>query len=262
MESYQGLIASPAVSGETVTDDLKFATRMEVRQYLAEAQAAGGLAAAFAVAQVAEGANASDGRSKPSALHFTGGKMRFLDVARAIAEGVKRGGERTGHAHLSAAAIRSALTNPGNGLSLVRWGETDGRTHALSAVSPAEDREMRRVKSITSPALTALALLGMSRYPTWTDNRNRCVTVGFFFGWPHTFVWPLWAQAAGSAAVTSLLAQARPNPDDSTIEHFAAWGVSTIWTARVLQVGRYRSFGGAQAAWQAAQSQASGPVAT
>ena len=164
VESYRKLIESPAVTGDSVRDDLKFATSGSVREYLREAQTVGGLSAAFAVAQVSEGANASDGRSKPSALHFTSGQMEFLKIARDIATGVKKKGQRTDHTRLSIAAVRAALTSSGNRLTLLRWGEMDGRTHALGAVSPAEGSEARRVKSITNPALTALALLGMSRF--------------------------------------------------------------------------------------------------
>ena len=260
VESYRELIASPAVTGDSARDDLKFATSGDVREYLKEAQTAGGLPAAFAVAQVSEGANAHDGRAKPSALHFTSGQMKLLEVARAIAAGTETTGQRTDHAPLSAEAVRFALTSPENRLTLLRWGEMDGRTHALGAVSPADSRERRRVKSMTNPALTALALLGMSRFPTWTSDRNRCVTTGFFGRWPYTFVWPLWGRAAGSQAVASLLAQARPSPDDMTVEHYEAWGVSAIWVAPVHRAGRYLSFGGARAAWQAAHISASGPV--
>lgn len=261
VESYQELIAGPAVTGEWIVDDLKFDTRDEVREYLARARAAGGVGSAFAVAQVSEGASARDGRSKPSALHFTGGQMRFLQVARGIATGKRTGGGRADHPPLSTEAVRSALTIPGNSLSLLRWGETDGRTHALSSASPAERRELRHVKSLTNPALTALGLLGMTRYPTWTSNTNRCVTMGFFGRWPHTFVWPLWEQPAGSAVVASLLTQARPDPDAAIIEHYEAWGVATIWSAPVRRVDRYLSFGGARAAFQTAEPSASGPAA-
>ncbi|MDE0656957.1 MAG: hypothetical protein OXH58_10305 [Acidimicrobiaceae bacterium] len=260
VESYKKLIESPVVTGDSVRDDLKFETSSDVRVYLGEAQAAGGLAAAFAAAQVSEGANARNGRAKPSALHFTSGQMKFLEVVRAIATGRKKTGQKTDHTPLSAEAVRSALTSPGKRLTLLRWGEMDGRTHALGAVSPAEGSELRRVKRITNPALTALALLGMSRFPTWTSDRNRCVTTSFFGRWPHTFVWPLWERAAGSAAVASLLAQARPSPDDVTVEHYEAWGVSAIWAAPVHRAGRYLSFGGARAAWQAPRTSTSAPV--
>ena len=86
------------------------------------------------------------------------------------------------------------------------------------------------------------------------------MTTGFFGRWPHTFVWPLWERAAGSETVASLLAQARPSPDDVTVEHYDAWGVSAIWAAPVRRAGRYLSFRGARAVWQAAHTPASGPV--
>ena len=260
VESYGALIAGPAMAGDSVKDDLKFTTSSDVREYLKEARTAGGLSAVFAVAQVSEGANARDGRSKPSALHFTSGQMKFLEIARAIATGVKKSGQSTDHLPLSTEAVRSALTKPGNRLTLLRWGEMDGRTHALGAVSPAEGSELRRVKRITNPALTALALLGMSQFPTWTSDRNQCVTTGFFGRWPHTFVWPLWERTAGSRAVASLLAQARPSPDDVTVEHYESWGVSAIWAAPVHRAGRYPSFGSARAVWQTAHTSASAPA--
>lgn len=263
LASYRRLAHSPAMSGESVEDDLKFSTPASVRTYLSSAAASGGLASSFAAAQVSEGAavvsGKNRGKSKPSALHFTGGQMKFLEIARGIASGLDGAGKKTSHEWLSRENILDTLTNPGVGLSLLRWGDTDGRAHALCAVSPSDGSERRRTKSLTSPALTALALLGMSRYPTWTNERNRSVTQGFFGRMPRMFVWPIWAQPAGWAAVGSMLAQARPDPDESTIEHYEAWGVAAVWAADVHESGRYGSFGGARPAWQA-QAPASGPA--
>ena len=251
VESFQELMASPAASGDLVTDDLKFATTVEARNYLEAARSGGGLAAAFAAAQVSEGAVASDGRAKPSALHFTSGQMKFLGIARALASGPDAAGTKTNYPRLSASCVRDALVSPGNGLTLLRWGSTDGRTHALCAASPAERTEMKRTKAITNPAPTVLALLGMSRFPTWTSDRNRSVTRGFFGRWPHTFVWPLWEQPAGWRTVGGFLAQVRPDPDDDATERYAAWGITSLWAAPVLRSGRYLSFGATTPVWQA-----------
>ena len=256
VESYGRLVAGPAMSGDSLVDDLKFSTPDLVRGYLETARSAGELAASFAAAQVSEGAiitssKNNKGRSKPSALHFTGGKMKFLEIARAIAGATNKAGQRTGHPPLSCEAVEQALTGPGNALSLLRWGEADGRVHALCATSPAEGKELRRAKRISNPTATALGLLGMTRYPTWTSNRNRAVTRGFFGDWPYSFVWPLWKQPAGMGAVGSLLAQAHPDPNESTVEHYAAWGVSAIWTASIHGNGRYLSFGGPKPVWHA-----------
>ena len=246
-----------------MTDDLKFSTPASARSYLKLAAASGGLASSFAAAQVSEGAaivsGKNRGKSKPSALHFTGGQMKFLEIARSIASGLNKRGSRTAHDPLSLEAILDALADRGLGLSLLRWGHSDGRTHAQCAVSPSEGKEVRHTKRLTNPALTAMALLGMSRYPTWTNERNRSVTQGFLAMRPHTFVWPIWSQPAGWATVGSLLAQAHPSPDDSTIGHYEAWGVAAVWMAAV-ESGRYSSFGGARPAWQAAQAHASGPM--
>ena len=250
---FEELIASPAVSGEHVAEDLKFSTAVEVRAYLESAQVEGWLPAAFAAAQVSEGAVARDGRSKPSVLHFTSGQMKFLSIARGIAPGRDLASKKTGHASLSSQLVLEALTQPGNGLSLLRWGDTDGRTHALSAVSPADGKERRRTKGMTNPAPTALALLGMSRYPTWTSDRNRCVTQGIFGQRPQQFFWPLWERPAGWATVGSLLAQVRPAPDDAKSERHTGWGITEIWSAVVRDCGKdLFSFESAKAIWRAA----------
>lgn len=253
VDAFEELIASPAVSGEHVAEDLKFSTPADVRAYLESAHVGGWLPAAFAAAQVSEGGVARDGRSKPSALHFTSGQMRFLSIARGIATGGDLGRKKTGHAALSSQLVREALTQPGNGLSLLRWGDTDGRTHALSAVSPAEGKERQRTKRMTNPAPTALALLGMSRYPTWTSDRNRCVTQGFFGRRPQRLFWPLWKHPAGWATVGSLLAQAQPAPDDASSERHTGWGITEIWSAVVRDCGKdLFSFESAKVAWRAA----------
>ena len=251
--AFRELVAGPAVCGEHVTDDLKFSTAAEARDYLARARVGGGLPAAFAAAQVSEGPIAGDGRSKPSALHFVSGQMEFLVIARGIATGKGETGKKTSHPPLSGQGVREALTEPGNGLTLLRWGETDGRTHALSAVSPADGTEHRRTKKMTNPAPTALALLGMSRYPTWTSNRNRCVTQGVFGQRPSSFIWPLWEHPAGWATVGSLLAQAQPDPNAAISERYTGWGITEIWSAVLRDCGKdYFSFESAKALWQAA----------
>ena len=113
------------MSGDAVKDDLKFPTPDDVRTYLQAAQTAGTLAAAFATAQVPEGATAAKPKAKPkakpSALHFTSGKMRFLEIARGIVTGANNQGNRTGHAPLSVQNVQEAFTQPGNGLTLLRW---------------------------------------------------------------------------------------------------------------------------------------------
>ena len=253
VDAFKELIASPTVSGEHVADDLKFSTAADVRAYLESAQVGGWLPAAFAAAQVSEGAVARDGRSKPSTMHFTSGQMKFLSIARGIATGRDLANRKTAHPSLSSQLVREALTQPGNGLSLLRWGDTDGRTHALSAVSPAERDERKRTKRLTNPAPTALALLGMSRYPTWTSDRNRCVTQGFFGQRPQRFFWPLWEHPAGWATVGSLLAQAQPTPDDANSERHTGWGITEIWSAVVRDCGKdLFAFESAKATWRAA----------
>lgn len=253
VRAYTGLAQGPGITGEHVTDELKFPTATEVRNYLQVAQTGGRLAAAFAAAQVSEGAlAATKPSSKPSALHFTSAQMQFLEVARQIATGTNRRGKRVGYKPLSAQTVREALTRPHNGLTLLRWGPTDGRVHALRPASPSDSQELRHTKTITSPAPTALALLGMSYHPTWTSNKNRCVTQNFFGSWPHKYVWPLWEHPAGHRTVSSILAQARPTIDDKTIKRYAQWGITAIWVATIRNTGRgYLSFDGAQAFWQA-----------
>ena len=251
VKAYTQLAQSPAVTGQHVQDDLKFPTPTEVKNYLQAAQTGGRLSAVFAAAQVSEGAvAASNTAAKPSALHFTSGQMRFLRIARQIATSPS---ERTSirHPGLSPRTVREALTGPHNGLTLLRWGPTDGRVHALRPASPSDGRERRHAKALTSPAPTALALLGMSYHPTWTNNRNRCITQNFFTSWPHEYVWPLWKQAASRRTVTSILAQVHPTIDDETARRYTQWGITTIWIAPIRQAGRYLTFDQAKAVWQA-----------
>ena len=246
--AYTHLAQGPAVTGKHVKDDLKYPTPTEVRNYLQAAQTGGKLAAAFAAAQVSEGAVAATTKpsSKPSALHFTSGNMRFLKIARHIATGTNS--SRTNI--MSTQNVREVLTKPHNGLTLLRWGPTDGPVHALRPTSPTDHKERRHTKTLTSPAPTALALLGMSYHPTWTNNNNRCITHSFFGPWPHTYVWPLWEQPASHRTVKSILAQTRPTIDDNTARRYAQWGITTIWAATIHQSGHYLSFDHAKVVWQ------------
>ena len=238
LHTYHHLAAGPAVTGPHVKHDLKFTTPTHTRAYLHQAHTADQLTSAFAAAQVPEGAYAVNRRAKPSALHFTSGRQQFLTIAHDIADA------------LSPSTIRDALTTPSNGLTLLRWGTTDGRIHALSHTSPATHKERRRVRGLTSAAPTALALLGMSHYPTWADHNNRCVTQGFVGPWPHRYVWPLWAPPATPGTVNSLLAQAHPRPDKAAQQRYPQWGITELWSAHILPGGQgYLSFSDAHAVW-------------
>ena len=178
--------------------DVKFkgttaAVRQATRDFLATAVADATLAARLAMSLSVEGATNSRGNTaKPSLLHFGGPKISYLSTLRDSVD------------TLETETIEAALLRPYIGLSRYRWGATDGRSHARERRSPSDDRDRRKMLKLHNPALSALAMLGLARYPSWLGERNRVFTAGCVAsgrGSAAKFTWPLWSQPFQPATV-------------------------------------------------------------
>ena len=212
--------------------DVKFkgttaAVRQAARGYLATAAAGSPLAARLAMSLSVEGATNSRGdTAKPSLLHFGGPKIAYLSTLRDSID------------TLDTETIEAALQQPHIGLSRFRWGATDGRSHARERRSPSDDRDRRRMLKLHNPALSALAMLGLVRYPSWLGARKRVLTAGCVAsgrsGSATTFVWPLWSQPFQPPTVDAVLGSVRPDPSDADGERYAAWGIREIRAASII----------------------------
>lgn len=176
-------------------DDVKFSDA-ELREWLSACAAAepndGGRALAFAMAMVAEGSYTDSGDAKPTDLHFTAGRQKFLKMARELRDG------------LSAGDLEEALVGPwryDSTLPSMKWDVTDDRVYALSPVDPAGE------KKLTVPGAEWLALVGLTAMPvTWRPGRT--VTTGCSGRWRQgTFSWPVWRAPLELSEVRTLIGQ-------------------------------------------------------
>lgn len=119
----------------------------------------------------------NNGRTKPTALHFTAGRQLFLDaIAKLQAE--------VTHDH-----IREALLGPWTGSSTLpsmSWDSTVSRNYALRAGDPSKE------KRGSNPGADWLAFVGLSLTRSVPRGR-RLNTTGVVGGWKDgVFTWPLW----------------------------------------------------------------------
>ncbi len=237
---------SPGLGGKA-SDDAKFKPD-DIRRYL-EYSLSGRPGCSFPAALVAEGSlDSSKGvAAKPSDLYFTAGQQRFLAIAREILGGVSR-------EHLI-----EGLVGPwtySSGLSSLMWDVTDDRNYALSAADPTNATLNPK---FTNPGPEALAVLGLSRHPVFTDE-DRTLTRGCAGRWRRggTYTWPVWSRPSGYGAVGALLAQATSNIGTSQFEArrrwYRSWGVAQIMTATIRRSdqGGYGTFGPPRTIWSAA----------
>ena len=237
LESYTALMASPAAN--PTSDSMKLATREDTREYLTEAHNHSPLAYEFATAQVSEGptvlSGSNKGRSKPGVLNFTAGNQShvYMGIGRGIAAGTTPSGASTPVRKLGYIELRDALVEPGNGITMLRWGDADFRTRAHSATSPS--KEQKKMKRLVNPALTALALLGMSKFPIWPDHTNRPVTKGITRRDDRLYEmrWLLWNEPTPSRTVGTFIGLAHSHLTVAMRRQLPQWGVTSIWSALI-----------------------------
>lgn len=132
----------------------------------------------------------NNGNTKPSALHFTAGQQKFLEMIAELRQGLQR-------AHLD-----EALLGPWRGLDALpslSWDATVSRQYALRAVNPSHE------KRGSVAGANWLALVGLSYFPV-NARGSRLVTTGVVGGWKDSsFRWPVWSVPCTRAEVASLL---------------------------------------------------------
>jgi hypothetical protein len=132
----------------------------------------------------------NNGNSKPTALHFTAGQQKFLEMVAQL-----RGG-------LQAAHLQEALFGPWrrqDPLPSLSWDAMSSRQYALRAVNPSGD------KRGSVAGANWLAVIGLSYFPV-APRGDKLLTAGVKGGWKDSvFRWPVWSPACTRREVASLL---------------------------------------------------------
>lgn len=227
VEGLSLLGASPAMgleySRKKVERDLKPPPAV-ARQYLLDMRVEGGLAAELAAAFLSDVAVDNNGFAKPTALHFTAGQQRFLDMAGSVLQAC------------TPEQLPAVLFDPWRRDSIAprfEWDATLARLFAYRATDPSKD------KKLSVPGANALALLGLSLLPSMPVG-TRLRTTGVSGGWKSgAFGWCLWERslsADSARALLSLPAKKRPA------------GVAVAFSSQISRTdqGGYGSFSPAQ----------------
>lgn len=188
--------------------DVKFPRPKATRQYLEAAATADsdGFAERIAAGLVAEASRDNSGQAKPTDLHFTAGKQRFLEMARSLGEA------------LTADDITEAVHGPWRyavATPSFMWDISDDRVYALSAINPADEAKH------TVPGADWLAFRGLSLLPVigmlgTAGRAGRTITPGASGSWKSgTWTWPLWDVGLTDGVARILMAQVprREAPD-------------------------------------------------
>jgi hypothetical protein len=196
------------------------------RKLLEESATADRRSAGLASAWFSELVTDNNGKTKPTAFHFTAGQQAFLDMV----EELRRG--------LTAAHISEALQGPWlntSSLPSLAWDASVTRLYALRAGNPSKERRG------SVPGANWLAVQGLTFFPV-VVRHTRLVTTTVSGSWKDsTFVWPVWAATTDASTVASLL---RVGMTAWTAEERAALGIATVFSSRILRSdqGGYGSF--------------------
>lgn len=196
------------------------------RELLDYAATADPRTAAQAAAWFSELVQDNNGRTKPTAFHFTAGQQAFLKMVEDL---------RTG---LTEEHLREALDGPWTNTSLLpslSWDASVTRLYALRAVNPSGEQRG------SVPGANWLGLLGLAFFPVVVLD-SRLVTTCVTGGWKDSvFTWPVWSPAAELTAIASLL---RLDVAAWTQRERAAYGIETVFRSRILRAdqGGYGSF--------------------
>ena len=218
-EAIPQWLDSPALNpefGNKADNDAKFSPT-ELRDFLSKNEIRRP-ADRIASSLVAEGSyyetGQAKGKSKPSDLYFSAGRVAFLRDARKILSNV------------TDEQLMNGLLGPwryDSSLPSLRWDIVDDPNWALAATKPGVNKR-------TCPGPEALALFGFSLIPVF-GQLGRTLTQGCSGTWNEgTFTWPIWTEHIQAPAVRTLLAHV------TTIEPFftdrskwyRSWGLSCI----------------------------------
>jgi len=200
--------------------------------FLAFARAAGAAAtpatrrlADFAAAYATDIAIDGTGATKPTALHFTSGQQKFLEMVREIVDKVV------------AEDIREAMdlwryTSP---LPVLRWDVSGERIYALSASDPSKE------KAQGVPGANWLAFQALPLFPSFPVGHRILTTAFSGSGNDFRFTWPLWAPPASLAALRSLIAA--PGLARMSTEERKMRGIVAVLRSQVRRANKgYGSF--------------------
>lgn len=166
-------------------------------------------------------ADGSGGKAKPSALHFTSGQQRFLDIADELALGVQA--ERLENALFGPWAYTPDLRN-------LSWDATQSRDYALRANDPSTE------KRPGVPGAHWLAFCGLAAFPVAARGFRLATTAVHRDDRDEVFVWPLWTPPLGRVGVRSLLQ--RGDLRKMSGRKLAALGLHRVNAARIARVNK------------------------
>lgn len=193
---------------------------------LRRAQQHGRRDADLAAALFSELAQDNNGKTKPTAFHFTAGQQAFLQMVEELRSG------------LTDAALREALIGPWlntSDLPSLAWDASVSRLYALRASDPSKE------KRGSVPAANWLGFQALSFFPV-TVHGDRLLTTCVRGGWKDSvFVWPVWRGELTAPVIASLL---RTDIADLTAAERDAAGIHAVFSARILRSdqGGYGSF--------------------
>lgn len=172
----------------------------------------------------------NNGNTKPTALHFTAGQQKFLEMVTELRRSLQR-------AHLE-----EALLGPWRGLDALpslSWDSTVARLYALRAVNPSSE------KRGSVAGANWLAVIGLSYFPV-NVRRGRLVTTGVVGGWKDgAFSWPVWSPPSTRLEVASLL---RGDVGQLSRKEREAMGITQVFRSAITRSdqGGYGAFSPAE----------------
>jgi hypothetical protein len=141
---------------------------------------------------VAEGGVDNNGKSKPTAFHFTAGQQNFLEMIQTLRSGVKPVHFEEG--------LFGPWRNPER-LPAMGWDVGNSREYALRATNPSSDPKA------CQPGVEWLGVRGLRFFPCYAI-RGQTVTTAVRGSWKRgRFLWPAWSGWLDHDSVASLVAQ-------------------------------------------------------
>jgi hypothetical protein len=200
------------------------------RTALVQFAAAGHRVSRLAAGLFSELVQDSNGRTKPTAFHFTAGQQAFL----AMVDELRRG--------ITEADVREALFGPWRNMSRLpslSWDSSIARLYALRAGDPAKE------KRGSIPAANWLGVIALELFPV-AARHGRLVTSRVAGGWKDSaFTWPVWEVALTLPTVAALL---RTGVEACRPKQRAAVGITAVFRSKITRSdqGGYGAFSPAE----------------
>jgi len=201
----------------------------EYSNFMSALRSHGGRSEQLALAFATDVGIDGSGFVKPTALHFTAGQQRFLEMVRQLRQEVTLN-------HL-----REALEGPWlrrDELPVLGWDAASERMYALRAFDPSKDG-----KTGTAGA-EWLAFLGIRCFPTVPVGPTSNMTTGMAGSWKKgSFRWQIWTGPLSPAAACAAVQQAY-RASELSPRALKAWGIGRIFESTIQRTdqGGYGSF--------------------